>query len=335
MRKSRILMVLLLLVAVVVVSGTAFGLLSATSNAQGTSGATLVVLGVAGGPPFQNNHANTGFMLVVNGEQYLVDCGGGTPNNIAKAGYPYGPIHNVFFTHLHLDHYLGYTELIGRGPWAQGAPPLKSIKAWGPAGTVAMNSEATAFYTLGANLQNEPPIVPEAEDVAVAPGADKVIYEDPNVRVRATRVVHALRPAQLGGFATYAYRFDILSGEDQGKSIVFSGDRGPGAPPNSLFPNFPGSGTDLLPELAQNATVLVHDVMDYSVDLPDPVKWTHTDVKLMPGFAKEWGVGTLVLSHYIPAEAKSTGLFKGLANSNRNGFMGKIVAPTELTKIDF
>ena len=48
-----------------------------------------------------------------------------------------------------------------------------------------------------------------------------------------------------------------------------------------------------------------------------------------------WGVGTLVLSHYIPAEAKSTGLFKGLANSNRNGFMGKIVAPTELTVIDF
>ena len=182
MRKSRTRIVLLMVVALLVVSGTVFGVLSATSNAEGTSGAKLVVLGVAGGPPFQNNHANTGFMLVVNGEQYLVDCGGGTPNNIAKAGYPYGPIHNVFFTHLHLDHYLGYTELIGRGPWAQGTPPLKSIKAWGPAGTVAMNNAATAFYTLGANLQNEPPIVPEAEDVAVAPGAIKVIYDDPNVK---------------------------------------------------------------------------------------------------------------------------------------------------------
>ena len=333
MKKSRIRIAFLLLVAVLVVSGIAFGALSAASNADDMSGAKLVVLGVAGGPPFQTDHVNTGFMLVVNGEQYLIDCGGGTPNNIMRAGYPYGSIHNVFFTHLHLDHYLGYTELIGRGPWAQGMPALDSIKAWGPPGTEDMVDKAEAFYGLGAGLQNPVPLVLDAEDLVVPP--DGIVYNDENVVVKATPVVHSLKPPTApGGFVTYAYRFDIISGDDTGKSIVFSGDRGPGAPPDSLFPGFPGTPPDNFSELVEGADVLVHDAMDYSVGLPDPVKWTHTDVTLLPGLAKKWNVGTLVLNHYIPADGPP-GLFKSLANSNRNGYKGKIIAPTELTEVEF
>lgn len=337
MNKSRLRIAIQMVVALLFVSGMVFAPPGATAKAtaDNASGAKLVVLGMAGGPPFQSKSVSTGFMLVVNGEQYLIDCGGGTPNNIMRAGYPYGPIHNIFFTHLHLDHYLGYTELIGRGPWAQDGSPLETIKAWGPPGTEEMNFNATVFYTQGADLQADPPIVPEAQDLEIPPEVIQEVYVDENVVVTATLVTHALLPLSWDGFATYAYRFDIISGADTGKSIVFSGDRGPGVPPDVPFPGAPGTNKepDLFPELAEGADILVHDAMDYSVGLPEFVKLTHTDVTLLPGLAKEWNVGTLVLNHLIPADSPQ--LFKRLANSNRNGFTGRIIVPRELAEIDF
>lgn len=336
MNKARLRIAIQLVVALLAVAGMVFAPPSATANAlaENASGAKLVVLGVAGGPPFQSKSVSTGFMLVVNGEQYLIDCGGGTPNNIMRAGYAYGAIHNIFFTHLHLDHYLGYTELIGRGPWAQDGSPLETITAWGPPGTEEMNANATAFYTQGALLQNDQPIEPDAQDILIQPEEILLVYDDENVEVTATLVNHALLPLYMGGFATYAYRFDIISGADTGKSIVFSGDRGPGAPPGVPFPGAPGTNEpDLFPELVEGADILVHDAMDMSVGLPDVVKVTHTDVTLLPGLAKEWNVGTLVLNHFIPADSPQ--VFKRLANSNRNGYTGKIIVPWELTEIDF
>lgn len=338
MNKARIRIAIMLVVALLAVSGMAFGTPSATAQAvdDNASGAKLVVLGVAGGPPFQPKSVSTGFMLVVNGEQYLIDCGGGTPNNIMRAGYSYGAIHNIFFTHLHLDHYLGYTELIGRGPWAQDGSPLETITAYGPSGTEEMNANATAFYMQGALILNDPPIEPDAMDLDLELLDDGIyeVYYDENVSVKATLVNHALLPPHAGGFATYAYRFDIISGADEGKSIVFSGDRGPGAPADALFPGSPGTDEpDLFPELAEGADILVHEAMDMRIELPEVVKLTHTDVTLLPGLAKEWNVGTLVLNHFIPAD--SPRVFRRLANSNRNGFTGKIIVPRELTEIDF
>ena len=280
-------------------------------------GDRLVALGLAGGPPFQVNQANTGFMLVVNEEQYLIDCGGGTANNVMRAGLPYGSIHNVFFTHLHLDHYLDYVELIGRAPWAQDSPPLESITAYGPPGTEAMNAEATAFYLRGALLQNQPPIEPEAYEFDLQLGGGVVkVHEDDNVVVTATRVIHDNLSI------AYAYRFDIKA---TGKSIVFSGDRGPGPA---------GTPPDDLPTLAQGADLLVHDAMNYAIPLPDPVKWTHTDVTLLPGLAKAWNVGTVVLNHYIPATMPPEA-YLGMANANRNGYTGRIIAPVELDVVGF
>jgi ribonuclease BN (tRNA processing enzyme) len=345
MKKTRTRIVVLLAVALLVVAAITLGVLSTSSGAVTPPGAQLVVLGVAGGPPFQSGgpvgqavlpstpfHANTGFMLVVNGEQYLVDCGGGTPNNIVRAGFAYGPIHNVFFTHLHLDHYLGYAELIGRGPWANGISPLATITAYGPPGTKAMNQKAKMFYMQGAQLHVAEPINPKAKSIDLPESGIVQIYADANVTVKATRVIH-------DGIDAYAYRFDIISGEDAGKSVVFSGDRGPG--PAGITP-------DDLPALAKDATVLVHDTQnnafipqivagapaDQQAAIEKALREGHTDVALLPTYAKEWNVGTLVLSHYVPAGLPQ-GAWLGIANGARNGYTGTIIAPTELDKIDF
>ena len=99
----------------------------------------------------------------------------------------------------------------------------------------------------GALLQNQPPIEPEAYELDLPPGGGIVkVYEDDNVVVTATRVVHD------SASIAYAYRFDIKA---TGKSVVFSGDRGPGPA---------GTPPDDLPTLAQGANLLVHDTMSYA-----------------------------------------------------------------------
>ncbi len=75
----------------------------------------LVVLGLGAGPVMWPDRNNTGFLLIVNGAQYMIDCGAGTPNAIFKLGLGYGPLDNLFFTHYHFDHYVGYADLLARG----------------------------------------------------------------------------------------------------------------------------------------------------------------------------------------------------------------------------
>lgn len=328
MKKSPRCIAILTVAAFLLTSGiSAVGLKSSANAAE------LVVLGVAGGPPFQaTNHDNTGFMLVVNEEQYLIDCGGGTPNNILKAGYQYGPIHNVFFTHLHLDHIMGYAELIGRGTWTN-PNPLTSLTAFGPRGIKTMNRGARQYYKAGAKHHVQEPLRPKARRLLVPKTGIVQVYQDSNVVVTATRINH-------DDLMAFAYRFDIVSGIDAGKSIVFSGDRGPGSVGSKPTP-------DQFMALAQDTTVLVHEAQDNESihfiydNLPPGQKEAvqkaleegHTDVKLLPQLALDVNAATLVLHHYIPVMPAS--VFHEIAEASRGDYLGTIIAPEELNVIEF
>jgi ribonuclease BN (tRNA processing enzyme) len=107
---------------------------------------------------------------------------------------------------------------------------------------------------------------------------------------RAAAVAHApVEPA-------LAYRFDSVGG----RSVVVSGDTGP---------------CDALVELARDADVLVHEVIHPEYVVPQEpsevnTDWellrrhllsSHTSVHDLGGLAARAGVGTLVLSHLVPA----------------------------------
>lgn len=342
MRKFGLRLASLMAVALLTVS------MSGTLNA-----ADLVVLGVAGGPPFRVDHNNTGFMLVVNGEQYLIDSGGGSANNIMRVSNPatgkaftYTAIHNIFFTHLHHDHVAGFVELISRGSWTI-PTNMTSLTAYGPPGTRELVHKAKMTYMVAEEMHDLSNLLelqvhefdlPKLDDhhERWKRHSDPIVevFKDANVIVKATRVVH-------DGLDAYAYRFEIISGPDTGKSIVFSGDRGPGPV---------GTTPDLFPVLAQNATVMVHEALDtFMVDtvvasapvanqayLRAQLTEGHTDMKLLPQLAKDANVGMLVLSHYGPGN-RPVSVFQGIVNAAAAscGYTGTIIASTELTRVTF
>jgi ribonuclease BN (tRNA processing enzyme) len=158
--------------------------------------------------------------------------------------------------------------------------------------------------------------------------------EDDNVVVTATKVYHD------GPRPTYAYRFDIKA---TGKSVVFSGDTGPG-------PEGANSGEQLI-ALAQDADVLVHEAQDNDSNylildrIPDPVQreqirqaleYGHTDVKLLPSIAKQANVGAVVFHHYVPSFIPVDVFYnKAVGAAAAVGYTGRIIAPVDLDVIGF
>jgi ribonuclease BN (tRNA processing enzyme) len=133
--------------------------------------------------------------------------------------------------------------------------------------------------------------------------------------VTATLVNHA--PV----FPALAYRFDTPTG-----SVVFSGDTGP---------------CDNLVRLADGADVLVHEVFDvehWAVRMPSSepnrdaliaqLERAHTSVADVGAIAERAGVGTLVLSHLVPCEGRTTDEWESLVQPCFPS--GKVVCAVDL-----
>src|SRR5690348_1021029 len=72
----------------------------------------ILFLGTAGGPPLRFDRAEPSTMLIVNGREYLIDCGIGTARRLVEAGIDSSRITTIFFTHLHADHDMGLADVM-------------------------------------------------------------------------------------------------------------------------------------------------------------------------------------------------------------------------------
>jgi ribonuclease BN (tRNA processing enzyme) len=151
--------------------------------------------------------------------------------------------------------------------------------------------------------------VPAIEPFVVHP------TDEHGVTVTATLVSHA--PV----FPAFAYRFDTPTG-----SVVFSGDTGP---------------CDNVVELARDADLLVHEVFDiddWEARMPTTMpnrgavlaqlRRAHTSATEVGTIAERAGVGTLVLSHLVPSDGRTTDEWESLVQP---GFpSGKVVCGVDL-----
>ncbi len=295
------------------------------------TGDRIAILGLRAGPQLFPGMSNTGFLLMVGDAAYMVDCGAGVPQNIVDMGMPYGPIKNVFFTHLHFDHTVGYADLLARG-YAANPTPIKVLDVWGPPGTKSVNDGLMAGWNTGFIMHswgNNIHTVPTAHDIDLPATGIAKVFEDDKVVVTATRVTHGPEVEHA-----YAYRFDIKA---TGKSVVFSGDT---------------TRNQQLIELAKDCTVLVHEAQDNDSNyiigqfIPDPVTReailqhlvdSHTDVKDVPAIAKEANAGMVILHHYGAAPTVTAQLLygKAVAAAQQVGYQGRIVAPLERDVVGF
>jgi ribonuclease BN (tRNA processing enzyme) len=288
---------------------------SPPATTPGAAGRTeILFLGTAAGPPLRVDRSEPSAVLIVDGRQYLIDCGIGTMQRLLRAGVPSEQVKTIFFTHLHADHDLGLADVMANDFFRlTSASSPSSIDIYGPPQTQELVDAAFHFVAMGFKAFAAEPGA--ARDALVngdfkspftaheiqGPG---LVYQDDKIRVTAAENTHyALMPAQWRQqMKSYSYRIETPHGV-----VVFTGDTGP---------------SDAVVDLAKGADVLIAEVEDSSqvarsVDAgaernhwpPERagamlahMRQEHLDEAQVGEMASRAQVKSVVLYHYNPAD---------------------------------
>jgi len=300
-----------------IAAGSSFLACSALAMAQQERPRTrLVLLGTAGGPTPKAKAAAPAQAIVVGDRIYLVDCGDGVARQLALAKLPMRDLRAVFITHQHSDHNAGYGPLFLLG-WAGGlsAP----VDTYGAPPLVAMTKQLLDAYRYDIELrmrdEGRSPLAPLVRPHEITAAGE--VFKDDRVRVTATLNDHP--PIEH----SFAYRFDTAD-----RSIVISGDT---------------RYSDNVIKLARGADVLVHEVVSREFwdrpGAPQPpavvrhILASHTDAPDVGRVAAAAGVGTLVLSHFVPTEGPGAPTDEQWIAGARRHFKGKIVVAKDLLEL--
>ncbi|HXA90073.1 MAG TPA: ribonuclease Z [Mycobacterium sp.] len=237
-----------------------------------------------GSPIPDPNRAGPSTLVRAGGQVFLVDCGRGVLQRAAAAGVGAAGLSALLLTHLHSDHIAELGDLVITRWVTNFAPdpaPLPIIGPPGTAETVAATLKAFGHdidYRIAhhADLNAPPPI--EVHEYTEGP-----VWDRDGVTIRVAPTDH--RPVA----PTIGFRIEF-----GGASVVLAGDTVPCAGLDEL-----AGGADALVHTAIRKDILIHvpqqrvkDVCDY-----------HSSVQEAAATAARAGVGTLVLTHYVPAIA--------------------------------
>ena len=278
----------------------------------------IVLLGTKGGPRVgEAGRSNPSTLVLINDVPYVVDCGYGTSKRLLEAGVPLDRLRYVFITHHHSDHNLE-SGVLFYNAWITGRPIRVDI--YGPVGLRRMTQDFFNYQKFDIDTR----IVDEGRDdprklVTIhefgKPGA---VMQNDEVKVTSCRVRHP--PITQA----YAYRFDAND-----RSIVISGD-------TAYAPE--------LAEFAKGADVLVHEVMHLAgierlisrlpnaKRLREHLMVAHTLPEDVGRIASQAGVGTLVLSHFVPGDDPSI-TDDQWSEGIRKHFSGRIIVGKDLMEI--
>lgn len=247
----------------------------------------ITLLGT-GSPIPDPNRAGPSTLIRAGGQLLLVDCGRGVLQRLAAAGASANTLSALLLTHLHSDHIADLGDvLITRWvtTFTPDAVPLPIIGPPGTAEVVAATLKAFGHdigYRMAhhADLAAPPPV--EVQEYTAGQ-----VWDRDGVQITVAPTDH--RPV------TPTIGFKIAHSDENGTAaVVLAGD------------TVPCAGLD---ELAAGADALVHTVIrkDLIATLPQQrireICDYHSSVAEAAATAQRAGVGTLVLTHYIPAIA--------------------------------
>jgi ribonuclease BN (tRNA processing enzyme) len=249
----------------------------------------LVLLGTKGGPslPLGFGQVPTSHLLVYDNVPYVIDTGYGVSFKLIAAKFPLPLLRYIFITHHHSDHNAEFGLLLNNA-WAMGlrAP----VDAYGPAGMKELADGFWQAYRFDIETRMADEGRPDLRKlVNIHEYGEGDVMANERVKVTALRNVH---PPITESFA--------LKFEFPGKVIVFSGDTAYHPP---------------LARFARGADILVHEAMlgpaiefivranPNAATILKHLEASHTLVADVGRIATEAGVKTLVLSHFVPADA--------------------------------
>jgi ribonuclease BN (tRNA processing enzyme) len=273
----------------------------------------VVLLGTKGGPTPNPLRAEPATLIELDGRAWVVDCGNGVANQLAKAGVGLDRLARIFVTHNHSDHVADVGNLIEIA-WSSGLKTPVTVHGPPPIRQIVRDQLAALSYDVAARVREEGriPLDPLVSvDERATPGLV--------VRDRGTMVTSALVDHETVAPA-FAYRFDT-----PGRSIVISGDT---------------HYSDTLVALAKGADLLIHEAIygpaiprmvgENAPTLADHLRRSHTLAEQVGLVAARAGVKKLVLSHLVPGAGVSDAMW--IAAVRRN-FAGPVVVGRDLLEV--
>jgi ribonuclease BN (tRNA processing enzyme) len=281
-------------------------------GAQPPGRSRLILLGTKGGPTPGRFRAPASNLLIVDDEPYVIDAPDGVASRLVQAGIDLARLRNIFITHNHSDHQAGLGALLILA-WGSGLQTPVDIYGPAPLERLVAAHLAANAYDIEVRMAEEgrPPLAPLIHTHEVRPGP---VIANEKVRVRCVRADHY-------HVVDYAWRFDTPD-----RSFVFSGDTRP---------------SEALIELARGADVLVHEAMLPSAlaaitdgnapRLMDHLLRSHTTTEELGRVAAAAGVGTVVLSHLVPALPTITDAM--WIEGVRRHYRGRIIVGRDMMEI--
>jgi ribonuclease Z len=269
-----------------------------------------IILG-SGNPLPHPSRAGPSTLVRTSAGDLLFDCGRGVLMRTAAAGAAAGTLRGLFLTHLHSDHTTDLNDIF-TSKWITSFQP-QPLPVYGPVGSASLLQATEAMLELDIGYRmahhNDLQWRPSAAVVECERG---VVLEDGAVRVSAAPTDHAPVCPTIG------FRVD-----EDGRSVVIAGD------------TVPCQGLD---ELCAEADMLVHTVtrpdLIRAIGLPrfvDVLDY-HSSVEDAAKTAARNGVGTLVLTHMVPApEPGSEDEWAAMAAAH---FGGTVVVAHDLVSLD-
>ena len=271
---------------------------------------SVTLLGT-GSPLPDANRAGPSTLITAGSSHYLVDAGRGVLMRLAGAGVGATQLTAVLVTHLHSDHITDLTDVITTR-WVMSFAPTP-LTVVGPPGTAAVVDHILA--SLGPDIGYR---MAHHADLGYRPPVEVVEVEDGPVDVAGEATVTCAPTDHKPVHPSTGFRFD-----HGGASVVVAGD------------TVPCAGLD---RLCGGAGALVHTAIRKDIisaigiqRLVDTLDY-HSSVEEAAQTASRNGVGTLVLTHYVPAFPPGGGEdWRALAATH---FSGRIELGDDLLRVD-
>ncbi len=266
----------------IVLPSAGIDLRDAPSEAELLAPTRVVMLGT-GTPIPDAFRAGPSIAVIHKGESYLFDAGAGAVRNAVVARYKYdipslypSLICCVFFSHLHSDHTMDFSELALTMWWERNA----GLRAWGPEGIGRIVNGMREVHLVDVDIRTEslqPLRNPDGFEVAARTIEPGILLEKDDLVIEAFTVDHgAIRPA---------FGFKVTTDD---LSLVISGDT---------------AYSETLLEKARGVDLLFHEVISEEGVLRLPPGFqriqnnSHTTSRELARLADIARPGLLVLYH--------------------------------------
>ena len=172
----------------------------------------VVILG-SGTPRLDIDRFSQSILVEAGDERLLFDTGRGTAIRLSQMNVNLSSVNNIFFTHLHSDHIVGFPDVLMTG-WVYQRE--KTLNIFGPSGTKNFVDNIKDAFNEDIKIRLEKPeeLKMPGLKTHVKEISDGLVYKSKNVEVHAINVDH-------GGGVEHAYGYKI---NYKDKSVVISGD---------------------------------------------------------------------------------------------------------------